>query len=274
MKIAVLLFGHLRTFEYCAPYLKANLLDKYDCDVFMHTWDELDSHTKSWDNKHDIEGVLTDYHKQLINDFYHPKAIKIEHQKLKSEIIIKSKVDNKSGSLNGMRYMFHSMNEVNNLRKKYETETGTKYDIVIVTRPDVALFNPLEIQKTLSEAKLMNLDLNKCRFFAGLYGDANTNVRLIISRVSDILFFGKPNVIDKYIQVNCNISKAYAEKHFLNIVSVYTSNEINAGIIPVEICFAYSSDWENVKQYPVTIQKKHHSKIYKILHFYWLRGKK
>ena len=38
LKIAVQLFGHFRTFEKCAQALKENLLDRYDCDVFIHTW--------------------------------------------------------------------------------------------------------------------------------------------------------------------------------------------------------------------------------------------
>ena len=39
-------FGHLRTFERCAPTLKENLLDRYpDHEVFLHTWDRLESET-------------------------------------------------------------------------------------------------------------------------------------------------------------------------------------------------------------------------------------
>ena len=52
MKIAVCFFGHLRTFKRCAPYIKKNLLNHYDCDLFMHTWSEYNHNTKTWhDNK-------------------------------------------------------------------------------------------------------------------------------------------------------------------------------------------------------------------------------
>lgn len=33
-KVAVQLFGHLRTYKECYQSLKEHLLDKYDCDVF------------------------------------------------------------------------------------------------------------------------------------------------------------------------------------------------------------------------------------------------
>ena len=277
MKIAVLLFGHLRTFEYCAPFLRANLLDKYNCDVFMHTWDTFDSETLAWYNRTDKTTKISDDILQKIKELFNPKKIEIGHQVIKKETIIKSLIDDKKNSLNGMLFMFQSMNCANSLRKQYEKETGIKYDIVIVTRPDVALFNFLNIEKILKESKIMNLDLNKTRFFAGLYGAADTNVGLIISRISDILFFGKPKVIDKYILSNSNITKEYAKKHFLNITSIYSSNEIKAGIIPVQICFEYVKDWRNIKPQdliPATQNKKTHNSLYKFFHFYWLRGKK
>ena len=37
MKIAVQVFGHMRTFQKCAPILNNKFLDKYNFDVFIHT---------------------------------------------------------------------------------------------------------------------------------------------------------------------------------------------------------------------------------------------
>ena len=81
MKIAVQIFGHLRTFKECFPFLKKNLLDKYDCDVFMHTWDTIDHSTKTWHNNFmpntndNVELIKED----LIS-LYKIKKLKIEHQ--------------------------------------------------------------------------------------------------------------------------------------------------------------------------------------------------
>lgn len=274
MKIAVLLFGHLRTFEYCAPYLKKNLLDKYDCDVFIHTWDETDSRTKSWRNKETVPCVLDKNIKQKLVDIYEPKGIQIETQPLRQEVLIHSLIDDKSTSLNGCHFMFDSMSKANALRKKYERKHSCSYDIVLVTRPDVALYADPQLEKTLDEARILNLDIDKCRFFSGLYGDSKTNCRLILSRVSDIFFFAKGGTIDRYIGSNLNISEKYASNHFLNICSIYASNEIASGIMPVEICFALEKDWKNVVVIPQKMSvERRKSKLYKLMHFYWLRKK-
>ena len=273
MKVAVLLFGHLRTFEYSAPFLKKNLLDQYDCDVFMHTWNTMDSETKSWDNKEIQHSPVTERLKERVKEIYNPQKFLIEEQTIKEDVLIHSLVDDKSASLAGIHFMFESMNKANLLRKEYEKEKGISYDLVFVTRPDVAFFQVLELEKTLNEAQMLNLDVNKCRFFAGLYGSSKTNVRLLLSRVSDIVFFAKPHVIDTYIASNLDISKEYADKHFLNVVSIYASNEIKAGILPIEICFACEKDWKNIKEIPAPVVKRH-SKLYEFLHCYWLRRKK
>ena len=59
MKIAVCFFGHLRTFKECAKHIKHNLLDKYDCDLFMHTWSTYNHHTKTHHENRDIKGDVS-----------------------------------------------------------------------------------------------------------------------------------------------------------------------------------------------------------------------
>jgi len=41
MKIAICLSGHLRTFDKTFRSIKEKLLDVYDCDVFISTWNNL-----------------------------------------------------------------------------------------------------------------------------------------------------------------------------------------------------------------------------------------
>lgn len=60
MKIAICFFGHLRTFKRCAPHLKRNLLDQYDCDLFMHTWSTLNHQTITHHENKNIDGIVTD----------------------------------------------------------------------------------------------------------------------------------------------------------------------------------------------------------------------
>lgn len=51
MKLAILLFGHMRTFEYSGQFFMKNVAEYYDCDIFIHTWDTIDSQTKSWHDR-------------------------------------------------------------------------------------------------------------------------------------------------------------------------------------------------------------------------------
>jgi len=45
MKIAICISGHLRTFELTHQSLRRNVLDKYDCDVFISTWNNIGNTT-------------------------------------------------------------------------------------------------------------------------------------------------------------------------------------------------------------------------------------
>lgn len=60
MKIALHLFGHLRTFKECLPTFNQFLIQNHECDVFMHTWDETDRKTESWYKNTDRNIVTTD----------------------------------------------------------------------------------------------------------------------------------------------------------------------------------------------------------------------
>lgn len=268
MKLGILLFGHLRTFEYCSEFFIKNIANKYDCDIFIHTWDETDSTTQSWNNKINHPRKVDNKVIKKVKNIYKPKSILVEHQNNKNDEIIESIDGVKKVSVNGMNYMFTSIHKANELRQAYEKENDIKYDYLLVTRPDVAVYNFLDIPAIIKEAESLNIDLNNTRFFAGLYGNSETNVRLLCNRVNDILFFAKPEVIDRYISVNSCLLKHELDKTFSNVVSIYTRNEIRAGIIPFEICFECERDWKNV---PFSMLEKNKtsfiSKISKVLNF-------
>ena len=246
MKLAILLFGHMRTFEYSSRFFMKNLAEKYDSDIFIHTWDTIDSYTKSWNDNFHALGKIDYHRKKIIKDIYHPKKLEIGHQNNKNDVIVESSDGKKRLSLNGMNYMFRSLKSANNLMHDYSTRNSISYDYVLATRPDVAIYNYLDIQETITEAESLNIDIDNARFFAGLYGDSETNVRLLCNRVTDILFFARPSVIDRYIEANSIFTKDEIDKSFKNVVSIYTRNEIKAGIQPIEICFACEKDWKNV----------------------------
>ena len=169
MKIGLLLFGHLRTYQFCAPLLQKNLLQRYSCDVFISTWSKIDSETVSWNDKKNVNFSINEEIKKDVMKLYSPKKIFVGHQDIRDDIVVRSEITDKHTSLKGMNYMFESLSQANQLRKQYENETGISYDLIIATRPDIALFEPFpNLEKVNREALAINLKLSNVRFFAGL----------------------------------------------------------------------------------------------------------
>lgn len=246
MKIAVLLFGHLRDFETCAPSLKSNLIDRYDCDVFMHTWDELDSKTYSWHEQRVQPENVSQWIDARIKELYHPKDFIVEHQEKWSDeqIITSTYTPSLTFSNAGMHFMFYSMNKANMLRKTYENKHKENYDYVVVTRPDVELLSSFNVERYIEQARIIGLPLNKCRFFAPMQPSSSWANAFVINGTNDILFFAQPNVIDTYIDTNEEISIEFIKKHDINIVSIFTSKEvIDGGLLPIPLSYSLGTDW-------------------------------
>ena len=87
MKIAVQIYGHLRTFEQTYKSIQKNLLSLYDCDVFLHTWDRYEigglnisapkrplppKKYRGYINEKDVL--------EKINLYYNPKDILVERE--------------------------------------------------------------------------------------------------------------------------------------------------------------------------------------------------
>ncbi len=246
MKIAVLLFGHLRDFENCADSLNENLLSRYDCDVFMHTWDELDSKTYPWHEQRMEPKNVSTWIGEKIELLYHPREYVVEHQEKwhEEQIVNSSYTPSLSFSTAGMHFMFYSMNRANEMRIEYEKKHSVTYDFIIVTRPDVALLNKLDIEKVMFQAATLGLPIEKCRFFAPMQPSSTWPNAFVINGTNDILFCAKPDVINKYIRANKNIDIDFIKKHSFNIVSVYTAKEIkDGGIFPIPMSFPLGIDW-------------------------------
>jgi hypothetical protein len=69
MKIAICISGQPRAYAQGYEYLKRNLLDKYDCDIFIHTWNNIVYGTKDvidlykpkmWEAERPFSGVFDD----------------------------------------------------------------------------------------------------------------------------------------------------------------------------------------------------------------------
>jgi hypothetical protein len=124
MKIAVCISGQPRAYAQGYEYLKKNLLDKYDCDIFVHTWinkvykmdDVIDLYRpKSWQAEMPYEDITEKYNKIYTNT-----------------------PDAKGWPPYATASMFYSVFRSLVKKTEYEILNG-KYDWVVKTRFDYAL---------------------------------------------------------------------------------------------------------------------------------------
>lgn len=142
MKIAVCLSGHFRKFEQTYPTLYFYLLRHYDCDIFIHTWDRLGYSCKL---RTDLTLDYTNNKIHDINNLYKPKRIIVESSAFVEELkrqadIYAPHLKNCPKHIGHMSSMFYKIYACNELRKNYEIESGTSYDLIVRCRPDL-LFN-------------------------------------------------------------------------------------------------------------------------------------
>jgi FkbM family methyltransferase len=133
MKVCLLLSGQLRNAKETYPHFKKNLLDKYDVDVYISTWQS--------------------EHIQQIIELYKPVSVDIENYEFgfeeKWDTITKDEIHKleKNSNLVSCISMWYKTMKVNRIRNDYQKLMGIQYDVVIKTRPDIKLEEPLELSQ-------------------------------------------------------------------------------------------------------------------------------
>ena len=193
MKIAVQLFGHLRTYDKCFKALQKHFLFRYECDVFMHTWSTLDHATETWHNhKMSAASAPTNNLAHKLKKNYMLKELEIEHQLIENLGTINAV--GKDISIFGIKTMFHSMKRADCLRRRYEQQTGANYDFFVVIRPDVLLKKDFILEEYIE--RLSEAEVNQTVFTTG-FPMVGVLSNLDYWGATDVLFFAKPNVLDR-----------------------------------------------------------------------------
>lgn len=147
MKIALCLSGHLRNFERTYPTLYFYLLKDYDVDIFIHTWDKL-----GFSCAYKTDNTLNDTSTRLdeAEKLYKPKSIIVESVDFVEELKRQGNeyaphLRNEPKHVGHMASMFYKIYACNELKNKYQRESGTEYDLVIRCRPDLLFQNKINI---------------------------------------------------------------------------------------------------------------------------------
>tara|TARA_Y100001938_G_C8038338_1_gene404694 strand:+ start:529 stop:1326 length:798 start_codon:yes stop_codon:yes gene_type:complete len=221
-RLAFLLFGHMRSYKFTHASFNSildNLKEKYECDTFVHTWDCLEPQTVTWH-----EGYLKTSHelvdKSEITSLYNPTDILVETQTIKNP----NKTIFHNQCEEGVLYSQYSRYMVNELKKQYEKINKFKYDVVVVSRPDIIYYENL-IDSELEDTESLWL----CKVFLG--------------SASDILCFSGSENIDKLCDFYNHFSST-SQEGATNLESVFQNylNTLNLNKKTSKYCMP--RDWK------------------------------
>lgn len=135
----------MRTYKKCYGYLKENLLDPLDPDVFIHTWEKAGTTTKISNSDESTEETITT---DTLETLYAPEKVVIEpfqdeYFTHKDGIAVPEVLQERTNHWKGNIPLFYKMKRCNELKSEYENEQDFTYDIVIKMRPDLILLEPI-----------------------------------------------------------------------------------------------------------------------------------
>lgn len=153
MKIALCMSGHARTHFKTYGHWRDNLLAHHDVDVFFHLWDTIgprDMHTKTGHSG--VEPSLP-VDVERINQLWQPKQIVIDsYMYFHSRFEAQADRWYKMRAALGLRdidrplaniSMYYKWRACNDMKNWYAAQHDLNYDMVIRSRPDIALFDKI-----------------------------------------------------------------------------------------------------------------------------------
>lgn len=140
MKVAIILTGHLRCWEMVFSNFKEKFIDRYNPDIFIHSWDE-----EGWWQPSDVSNIKGYYDdtpkidQQKVIDFYKPKDVVFENwddYNIFFEERGKS-YPNFAHRPKNILSMFYKLNKGVRMFEEHLAKTGESYDLVFRMRPDM-----------------------------------------------------------------------------------------------------------------------------------------
>ena len=146
--VALCLYGQMRTYDDCLPFFQENIIDPLDPDVFIHTWEHRGGISNRSSQHTDSPPRQQKIKEDEIKQIYSAQQVVVEkfHESDYDELDGVSppeEIKNNDQYTKSVLPLLYKLYKCNKLKQKYEKKRDQKYDIVIVTRPDVAIFTPL-----------------------------------------------------------------------------------------------------------------------------------
>lgn len=143
MKVAIVLTGHMRCWKQVYPNFKQRLVDRYDPDIFIETWED----EAYWD-PHSQHGIVKDAPRVNFDDLrntYRPIAMRFDsYEKYQTSFEERAKqYSNFYHVPKNIISMLFKLGRGILMLEDYMFLTGKTYDLVIRMRPDLIFNEPL-----------------------------------------------------------------------------------------------------------------------------------
>lgn len=218
MKIAFCFSGGVRNFETTISYLKKNLLDHYDHDVFIY----------GVANKYGIADNIS-----KLTDNLSPKNI------ILNENLFYDTIRNQFNVYGNVLPMYFNILKCDELRQEYETTNNIKYDYVVRLRFDNFFY------RTLND---VNIDLNLLNDNSIMIPHKWNFIEVHPLAKTDMFAIGTSKSMTKYASLYKNINTYFFDKNIPKnrdgsphpeTLLGYHLNKINLNIIPIEDTFQH-----------------------------------
>jgi hypothetical protein len=226
MKIAVCISGLPRSYKQGFEELKTHFLDKYDCDVYIHTWYDITSTyetghkfaPKAYYNftKKDYQNIL-DLYKPLSYEFQKP--IPFDCNNIKGPHL--------GYKLHNILSAAYSAHACFNLLK----ESKKEYDLIIRYRFDLQFTNYVSPECVFLK-DITKIDPSKLSIFK--YPDDENGYPTRPCEMDDIFAVGGYEVMDKfYLYFSYILYYIYMDKDYRNWLETYVDNPDGLSAEPV-----------------------------------------
>ncbi len=216
MRVALCISGQMRGYLKAYPSVKKNIIDVFNPDMFIHTWDDLGQSNnlhrrtlphpmpyylskKFIDGKSEFLSLFNHFSTEInsqsmvseaeLRKLYKPKACVVEKSPSLGEydnffgFTVPDQMSKKQPKAMWSRNLFYKIYKCNELKKDFEQQNNFKYDLVIRLRPDSSVGEVISTQ----------IEENKLYF---RYNAINLSYQ-----ISDQYFYADSHTMDKVCDV-------------------------------------------------------------------------
>jgi hypothetical protein len=148
----------MRTYKSCFTPLNENIIQKLSPDIFIHTWSNQGRVSNKEEPYTDVPKNNT-IKQSIIKELYGAERVVVEdfqqsYYKQIKNVSVPDNIESHKDYVKSILPLFYKMYGCNKLKRSKENREEFKYDIVIVTRPDMAILSPLP-QKIMDNAQFL-----------------------------------------------------------------------------------------------------------------------